>query len=157
MKFESKYCNFNLTNRILKLPSAKCEPVHDLACRPLAQFDLISSWTTWKLLWVTYDYNEMLKHPILWANWSWLPVSFTGEQSCPWLNEVIKKKKKKKTWMKQLNEKKNSSLISVAVSNVHYRQLIILETHSPDICLVASFTGHMTLLCVSNGVASLSD
>ena len=27
--------------------------VYDLASRPLAQFDLISSWTTWKCLWAT--------------------------------------------------------------------------------------------------------
>ena len=49
--------------------------VHQMASRPLAQFDLILAWANWKLLWATWNNNEIYKHPILWATWSWLAVS----------------------------------------------------------------------------------
>ena len=38
--------------------------VHETSSSPFAQFDLILGWTTWKWLWATWNYNEMLKQPI---------------------------------------------------------------------------------------------
>ena len=40
------------------------QAVHETSSRPLAQFDLILSWTTWKWLWATWNHNEMSKQPI---------------------------------------------------------------------------------------------
>ena len=38
--------------------------VHETSSSPFAQFDLILGWITWKWLWATWNYNEMLKQPI---------------------------------------------------------------------------------------------
>ena len=38
--------------------------MHETSSSPFAQFDLILGWTTWKWLWATWNYNEMLKQPI---------------------------------------------------------------------------------------------
>ena len=85
--FRKLYGNIQVTGHYLKqywskpmIPyTGKCRynAVHETTGRPLAQFDLILNWTTWELLWATKIYNEIHKHPILWATWSWPTVSCT--------------------------------------------------------------------------------
>ena len=55
----------------------------ELQCMsPFAQFDLIWGWTTWKWLWATWNYNEMLKQPIcerIGHGWRFHALSYSPE------------------------------------------------------------------------------
>ena len=53
----------NGVNTVVSL-DFKENAVHETSSSPFAQFDLILGWTTWKWLWATWNYNEMLKQPI---------------------------------------------------------------------------------------------